>query len=255
MRLQFTVFLTAILIVSGALVVSRSFHQECEAESTKTDQKEINKIAEEILAGRHCPCQCGRYLPGSSLSPACFGCSVGLAEITYVLENLEAGRKSSEIIMDLSSPVIIDIFADYTDSNISIVWHMAKRVSSELHKLRVVLRTPGLTVEARRAIKLAECARLSGKFSVIQESLINHQGPWDWDTLIKLTEHYGLDPEQIRECADRIHIDAQIAKDQQHAEERGIETYPTITLNRQITANSEQAIRKAIKKILLEQSI
>ncbi len=254
MRLRLRFILTTTLIL-GVLVVSRSLYQECEAESARIDQKEIVKMAEEILAGRHCPCQCGRYLPGSSLPPACFGCSVGKAEITYVLESLEAGRKTTEIIMDLGSPVIIDVFADYTNENISNVWKLVKRVSSELHKIRVVLRTPGLTVEARRAIKLAECARLIGHCSVIQEALINHQGPWDWDTLIKLTEHHGMDPKKIRACVDGINIDAQITKDQQHAEERGIRTYPTITINRQITASSEQAIRKAIEKVLLEQSI
>ncbi|MFQ5713515.1 MAG: DsbA family protein [Candidatus Scalinduaceae bacterium] len=254
MRTHFTFFLMTALIF-GALVISRPLYHECEAESARIDQKEINKMAEEILAGRHCPCQCGRYLPGSPLSPACFGCSVGKAEITYVLESLEAGRKATEIIMDLSSPVVIDVFADYTNENISKVWKLVKRVSSKLHKIRVVLRTPGLTAEARRAIKLAECARLSGNCSMIQEALINHQGPWDWDTLINLTEHYGQDPEQTRACVDRIGIDAQITKDQQHGEERGIRTYPTITINRQITANSEQAIRKAIEKVLLEQSI
>ena len=254
MRTHFTFILTAALIFV-ALVISRSLYQECEAESARIDQKEIVKMAEEILAGRHCPCQCGRYLPGSSLPPACFGCSVGKAEITYVLESLEAGKKPTEIIMDLSSPVIIDVFADYTNENISKVWKLAKRVSSELHKIRVVIRTPGLTAEARRAIKLAECARLIGHCSVIQEALINHQGPWDWDTLIKLTEHHGMDSEKIRACVDGINIDAQISKDQQHAEERGIRTYPTVTINRHITANSEQAIRNAIEKVLLEQSI
>ncbi len=254
MRSRLTFILTVSLIL-GAQVLSQSLYQECEAESARIDQKEINKMAEEILAGRHCPCQCGRYLPGSPLSPACFGCSVGKAEITYVLESLEAGGKATEIIMDLSSPVNINVFSDYTNENISKVWKLAKGVSSKLHKIRVVLRTPGLTAEARRAIKLAECARLSGNCSVIQEALVNHQGPWDWDTLINLTEDYGQDPEKTRACVDGIDIDAQITKDQQHAEERGIRTYPTITINRQITANSEQAIRKAIEKVLLEQSI
>ncbi|MFQ5714656.1 MAG: hypothetical protein ACE5GU_11560 [Candidatus Scalinduaceae bacterium] len=103
MRSRLRFLLTAALIL-GTSVVSQSINQECEAESTKIDVEEFNKMAEEILAGRHCPCQCGRYLPGSSLSPACFGCSVGKAEITYVLESLEAGKKPAEIIMDLSSP-------------------------------------------------------------------------------------------------------------------------------------------------------
>ncbi|MFQ5963982.1 MAG: hypothetical protein ACE5KZ_06840 [Candidatus Scalinduaceae bacterium] len=136
-------FLTTIVFILGVLLVSESVSQKSNTETTKTDLKEITVTANKILDNRRCPCQCGRYLPGSSKSPACFGCSVGKAEITYVLESLKAGRKPHEIILDLNSPVIIDVFADYTNKNISNVWKLVKIVSKDLHQERIVLRTPG----------------------------------------------------------------------------------------------------------------
>ncbi|ODS34614.1 MAG: hypothetical protein SCARUB_00194 [Candidatus Scalindua rubra] len=247
--------LIIIAFILVVVLVPQSISQKCEAETTKTAQKEIIEIANEILANRRCSCQCNNYLPGSSKIPACFGCSAGKAEITYVLESLKAGKKAREIVLNLNSPILIDVFADYTNANISKVWKLVKTVSDELHQNRVVLRTPGLTAEARRAIKLAEYARLSGNFCKIQEALIDHNGPWDWDTLIKLAAQHDMDTEQIRAYADEINIDAQIVKDQEHAKERGIDTYPTTTINNHITSNTDTAIRQAIEKILLEHSI
>ena len=124
--------------------VSQSIYQECEAEES-IQQDKIIELIDEILANRKCPCQCGNYLPNSPNLPACFGCSAGKAEISYVLESLESGKETDEILLNLDSPIIIDIFADYTNPNISKVWNLAKTVSSELHQRRVVLRPPGLT--------------------------------------------------------------------------------------------------------------
>ncbi len=239
-----------------AVPVTQSIYPECEAEETiQTNHEKISKIANEILASRKCPCQCGKHLPGSSNLPACFGCSAGKAEISYVLESLESGKETDEILLNLDSPIIIDIFADYTNPNISKVWNLAKTVSSELHQRRVVLRPPGLTMEAQRAIKIAEYARFNGKFSIIQEALINHNGPWDWRTLINLVAQYDQVPQNINEYINSITIEQQIAKDQQHAKERGIKSFPTITINNIIVPATDTAIRQAIEKILLEHSI
>jgi predicted DsbA family dithiol-disulfide isomerase len=110
-------------------------------------------------------------------------------------------------------------------------------------------------VEAQRAIKIAEYARFNGKFSIIQEALINHNGPWDWRTLINLVAQYDQVPQNINEYINSIEIEQQIAKDQQHAKERGIESYPTITINNIIVPGTDTAIRQAIEKILLQHSI
>ncbi len=254
--LHYLLFLIIVIFCFEVLPVTQAIYPECEAEETATShQKEFIELANEILANRKCPCQCGKYLPNSPNLPACFGCSAGKAEISYVLESLEAGKNSDEILLNLDSPIIVDIFADYTDPNVSKVWNLAKTVSSELHQRRVVLRPPGLTVVAQRAIRIAEYARFSGKFSIIQEALINHNGPWDWRTLIDLVAKYDQIPKKINDYINSITIDQQIAKDQQHAMERGVDSYPTITINNVIVPDTDTAIRQTIQKILLEHSI
>jgi hypothetical protein len=246
--------LISVIFVFEVVPVTQAIYQECEAEET-IQQDEIIELIEEILANRKCPCQCGKYLPNSPNLPACFGCSAGKAEISYVLESLESGKETDEILLNLDSPIIIDIFADYTNPNTSKLWNLAKTVSSELHQRRVVLRPPGFTREAQRAIKIAEYARFSGKFSIIQEALINHNGPWDWRTLIDLVAKYDQIPHNINEYINSIAIEQQIAKDHQHARERGVESHPTITINNIIVLATDTAIRQTIQKILLEHSI
>ena len=252
--LRYFLFLIIVIFILEAVPVTQSIYQKCEAEET-IQQDEIIGLAEEILANHKCPCQCGKYLPKSPNLPACFGCSAGKAEISYVLESLESGKKTDEILLNLDSPIIIDIFADYTNPNTSKLWNLAKTVSTELHQRRVVLRPPGLTVVAQRAIKIAEYARFKGKFSIIQEALINHNGPWDWRTLIDLVAKYDQIPKKINDYINSIKIDQQIAKDQQHAMERGVDSYPTITINNVIVPDTDSAIRQTIEKILLEHSI
>ncbi len=258
-RASFRYLLFTFLITTAFVLIilfnPNSFTQQCEAETTGNLKNKIVEKADKILSNRRCPCQCNNYLPDSARSPACFGCSAGKAEINFVLESLESGREAIEILMDLNSPIIIDIFADYTNKDIAKVWKLVKTVSRKLNQSRVVLRTPGFTTEARRAVKIAEYARLDGNFSNIQDAMINHNGPWDWDTLIAFVARQDQDPVQIQEYVNEIDIDAQIAKDQQHAKERGVEVFPTTTINNQITVNTENAIQRTIKNILLEHSI
>ncbi len=252
---SYSVYFIASAFVLCVLAISVPVLQESSAETNNTDQDEIIEKANKILADRHCPCQCGNYLPGSPILPACFGCSVGKTEITYVLESLEVGNEVKDIIMDLSSPVIVNVFSDYTNEHLAGIWKLAKGVSEELHQKRVVLRAPGLLLDAQRAIRVAECARLGESFSMVQEALINHQGPWDLNTLFQLTEQFGLESEQTRSCVDRIDIDQQTAKDRQHAREHGINVLPTITVNSMKVPSTEQAIRKAIEKVLHESGV
>ncbi len=218
-------------------------------------ETEVDNIVKDLSNDRRCPCQCNHYLPGSDNSPACFGCSVGKAEITYIKESLKAGKKPRDIVIDLTSPIIVNIFSDYTNDDIPDVWKLANDVSNGLGHLRIVLRAPGLTDESRRAIKLAEYARKKGKFREIQNTLINHQGPWDIDTLCGLMSEHGLDKEEILLNFEKVKIEAQVRKDQHHAIENSIQKFPTIVINRQITANSKEAIHQAIQNTLLKNSI
>ena len=250
-----SVFFIAVMFILEMVAVHFPLFQEIEAATTKNNQDEIAEIADGILSGRRCPCQCGNYLPGSSKSPACFGCSVGKSEITHVLEGLNAGKEPNDVVLDLMSPILIEVFSDYTNKDISKVWNKVKRIAMETHQTRVVLRAPGLTVEAHMVVKLAECARKNMEFNIVQERLLNHNGPWDRNTLLGITAQSSHDEKQIDACLNMIDIEAQISKDRQHAVERCIRSYPTITVNRQIIANSESDIKKAIERIILKESI
>ncbi|NOR65516.1 MAG: hypothetical protein GQ468_05815, partial [Candidatus Scalindua sp.] len=66
---------------------------------------------------------------------------------------------------------------------------------------------------------------------------------------------YDQIPHNINEYINSIAIEQQIAKDHQHARERGVESHPTITINNIIVLATDTAIRQTIQKILLEHSI
>jgi len=225
------------------------------AAEVATDGRASSEVADDILRDRRCPCGCGRYLPGSPNEPACFGCSVGKAEISRVLEALAAGRSPASILMELDETIVVDVFADYTNPDLSDIWQRAVRVAGEYQQHRVVLRTPGSSEDARGAIRLAECARASKKFSQVQQALMRHPGPWDQETLIELATREGLNPGTVRECLARTDITAQIAKDKEHARRFGVKKLPAISVNQQVVPTTAEAIRRAIRKALEDESI
>ena len=69
----------------------------------------------------------------------------------------------------------------------------------ELRHHRVVLRTQARSASARRAVALAECARLQGSFASMQRALIHHRGPFDDDSLLRLAH----DSEEWRATAEK----------------------------------------------------
>ena len=211
--------------------------------------------ANEILANRKCPCGCGNYLPGSANAPACFGCSVGKTEISKVIADIAEGRSPGDIMLDLGDPVLVDVFADYTNENLRDVWEMAQEAAASLGQRRVVLRAIGRTEEARNAIRLAECARRQGKFFEMQEALINHRGPWNTDALILIGAEMGFDADDVRNCFKRENIDQQIAKDKEHARTFGIRGFPAVAVNREVVVTTPEAIRRAIREVLEDDSI
>lgn len=214
-----------------------------------------SEIVQKIIEDRFCPCGCGKFLPGSRHRAACFGCSVGKAEVTRVIEGLSAGRQPDEIAKELNEPVLVDVFSDYTDERLSEIWERVNRSAGEYNQHRVVLRALGRTSGARRAIRLAECARANGMFTEIQSALIEHSGPWDERALMDLAIEHGMNEEQLSDCLRRVKIDAQISKDRQHAEMLKIEKTPVVSVNQKITLPTDEDIRRAIRKIVMKESI
>jgi protein-disulfide isomerase len=158
-------------------------------------------------------------------------------------------------MMDLNDPVLIEIFADYTDPRLPDTWSRTMRVAAEFQHHRVVLRAPGASAEARRTLELAECARMANRFWQIRDALIEHSGPWGLDSLLAVGAAAGLDRNATRLCLGKIEVGAQLDKDRQHAEQRGILSFPAISIDRTSVADTDDAIRRAIRQSIMENSL
>jgi len=207
-----------------------------------------------IISAHFCPCQCGAHLPGSDRLPACFGCSVGKAEVTFIREWIAEGRPVAELLLALGETVLVEVFADYNDPQLPEVWAVAQAAAGVYQQHRVVLRAPVVDDDAMRALEFAECARDTGRFSAWQGSLIEHAGAWDFNTLIELAKAEGLDGDAVKACLARIDIAAQVGKDRAHARERGLARFPAVTVNREVVPIRNDALRKAIRTIIHDAS-
>ncbi len=101
---------------------------------------------------------------------------------------------------------------------------------------------------------ISKSASLS-EFWRIRDTLIAYSGPWGADSLLALGAAAGLDRDATRHCLDKIEIGAQLDKDRQHAEQRGIRSFPAISIDRRSVANTDHAIRRAIRQSILENSL
>lgn len=209
----------------------------------------------DILSNHTCPCGCGNALPGGDREPACFGCSVAKAEVSFIRESLANGHSTIEIVMALAEPALIEIFADYTDPRLAATWKRAQRIASEFDQHRVVLRTPVRTVEARRALELAECARRFHRFSTVRDALVEYSGPWDSEALLAFAEEHGLGRDATRQCVGSVDVANQITKDRRHAETRRVRRFPAVSVNRTPVVDSEESIREAVRKVVMEKSL
>ncbi len=225
------------------------------AEPARPEAAEV----ERLVAGAFCACGCGNHLPGSPHAPACFGCSVGVADLAFIRESLAAGRAPREILLALADPILVEVFADYGDEQLAATWERAQRVAGELHHHRVVLRTQARSVGARRAVALAECARLGGAFASMQRALIHYGGPWDEDSLLRLAERVEARTastlDSMRSCLGAVNVEPQIDKDRNHASARGVGDELAVFVNREPVEDTDAALRRAIESALLAGSV
>ena len=207
-----------------------------------------------IISSHFCPCQCGTHLPGSDRPPACFGCSVGKAEVTFIRESIAAGRPIGELLLALKQTLLVEVFADYNDPRLREVWALAKGAARTYQQHRVVLRAPGTDEDAMRAVEFAECGRDTGRFSAWQARLIDHTGSWDSESLVDLARAEGLEVDGVKECVARIDVSAQVERDRAHALERGLTHFPAVTVNRESVPIRDDTLRKAIRTIIRDAS-
>jgi hypothetical protein len=201
-----------------------------------------------------CPCGCGNQLPGSTGGRACFGCSVGKAEVSRLQEGLARGDSRTALLLAMESDVLVDVFADYSDRNLPRVWAMVRKAAEAAQIGRVVLRTPGRTRGDRRAVALVECARDQGMFSRMQERFVKHTGPWDDISLLRIAADEGLDTTLAFDCLQLKDVQQQVAKDRQHATQRNLHRFPAVSVDRTSVRASEAALREALREAVARRS-
>jgi hypothetical protein len=221
--------------------------------------------ADRLIAQGTCPCGCGNALPDSGRAGACFGCSVGKAEVTFIRESLARGLTLGEVLVAMRESVVVEVFADYDDARLPEVWRRVRRAADELGQHRVVLRTPGQSANGRRALAVAECARGSGRFGALQSALIEHSGSFASadvldlasealrDRAVRGTDHWT--PEAMRACSESVDLAAQLERDRQHAKQRGMRTFPAVAVDRQPIPDTLDAMREAIRAALRKGSV
>jgi len=235
----------ALLILGGIAV--RAVAQG----AAKTDPSKLDASASELIAQGACHCGCGRVLPGHRDGSGCFGCSVGKAEVTFIHESLAAGVAPREILLALLRPLLIEVFADYTDPALPEVWERVKRIAARHNQHRVVLRARANAPPALAAVAALECARGRGRFSELQRRLIDHRGPWDLSQLLRHGMAAGLDEEELRSCLRKIDVQAQVRKDREQMRNREIEKLPGVAVaRRRISAGDDAALNEAIQRAL-----
>lgn len=242
------------LISAGALVAAALIAGSAGFRGAEpTDSAAVD--AERLAAGAFCACGCGNHLSDGPHGPGCFGCSVAKADLAFIRERLAAGSPIKEILLELNDSILLEVFADYDDDRLLAIWELAQRVARELHHHRLVLRTQARSAAARRAVELAECARLNGSFASMQHALIRHSGPWDENTLLRLADREGLSPAFTRSCLASVNVQSQIDKDRQHAGQRNVGDRPAVFVNRKRVDAFDAALRRAIVTADRENSI
>lgn len=249
-RLIALAVLATVAIIGATPLAARAAEPEANSHTNRLPTK---TGLHRILSNHTCPCGCGSTLPGGD-ALACFGCSVAKAEVSFIRENLANGLSMFDIVIALGEPALIEIFADYTDPQLGATWKRAQRIASEFDQHRVVLRAPAETVQALRALELAECARQFHHFSRVRDALVEYTGPWGREALLSLAEEQGLAREATRQCLGSVDVADQIAKDRQHADQRRIRHFPAVSVNRALVFDSEESIRAAVRKVVLDKS-
>ena len=218
------------------------------------ESDELARRTRTIIEGAFCTCGCGSHLP-SDAEDACFGCSVGKSDVSFVRRSLREGRSAREIMLALGEPVTISLFGDYDDPGLSELWQLATRVANEFDQHRVVVRTPARSASALLALKVVECAREVDRFAPVRDAMIQHEGPWDEHSLLALGVAKGLDARDLAACLPAAAVRGQIEKDTLHARLAKIRRFPALSVNGEAVWGGEAGLREAVHAAIREGSI
>jgi protein-disulfide isomerase len=216
--------------------------------------QELERRTRTIVAGAFCTCGCGSSLPGDEPG-ACFGCSVGKSELSFVRSSLLAGQSAGEIMLALAEPVTVSVYGDYDDPGLAAVWRQSKRVADEFEQHRVVMRTPARSPIALFAVKVVECAREQDRFEPVRDAMIEYEGPWQEPRLRAIARDHGVDEQGLDACLPDVDVRGQVEKDTLHARRARITRFPAVVVNGEAIRGGEAVLRAAVDAIVREGSI
>jgi len=167
---------------------------------------------QESLAGRFCPCPCGRPLAD------CFGCSMAKSEYSEAERLVRKGLSSREVKLDLDPPVVILVWFDYTDpegrSLLRLLDHLKQLYGRSLRVHRRYFPTDIDHLEGWRETTTAiEIARATGLYEAAHRFFIQDDGQGWKEKIRRLPELLGMDRKDFERELALSRYESQIRKD------------------------------------------
>jgi len=239
-----------ILFIGSLTPIKRYYIEE-------NDSNKVNKMLEEIVRGRDCICENSKGLL------LCSNCSIAKSELDFILKSLKKGVSKDQVLKQLSSPIIVTAWLDYSDSKSLDVYKKLKKIEKNYQPfIRIHYRHFPKSNESsfvwKELVNAIETLRVSGHKEKFIDALIKNEGT-SWDkifekTFDKKTDEYVNVNLAIKEKL----FNNQIKKDLADGEYNYfINHSPAIFMNSHINATQFDIkdLPKEIKKLLLKHSL
>lgn len=239
------------LTLTGSLKPMKQYYAELK------DTVKIKKLLEEIARGRDCLCDSSKELL------LCSNCSVAKSELGFILNHLKKGVSKKEILNELSAPIRIIAWLDYSDKKSLGVYQELKKMELKYHCfIRVHYRHYPKTDEVspvwNELVNAIEVLRIFGHKEKFIDALVkNKEG--DWNTVFekmfnKKTKEYANVKLSVKEKLFQLQID----KDLKDAESNVLlKNSPAVFINNDSSSNQIKIkdLPAEIKKLLLKHSL
>ncbi len=166
----------------------------------------------EALIDRDCPCPCGRALYD------CFGCSAAKSEFSEGEYLIRLGLSAKEISRRLDPPVLVLVWADYTDRAgrelLQTLDQLKRRYEPLIRVRRRYFPADGNSLDGwRQTINAIEIARAAGHYEAAHRLLVETKGDRWQKVVSQMPEVLGLDRDDFRRGIAQSRYEQQIRKD------------------------------------------
>ncbi len=206
------------------------------------------------LINRDCPCPCGRALYD------CFGCSAAKSEFSEGEYLVRLGLTADEMSRRLDPPVLLLVWADYTDPAGRNLLRTLDRLKKSYDPLIRVRRRyfPADRNRLdgwRQTINAIEIARAAGHYEAAHRLLVETDSNRWQQAIERMPENLGLDPENFGKGIAESRYEQQIRKDLTAAPTQyGVTRSPSLRINEVVIEEGFclETIADRIERAILE---